>query len=308
MDKFSDLKRVNKIIDHIYGHRKNTQNILIVILLQIFFMTFASSTYAATPLAFYSGFESDNFRTDWKGAHFCSSHSITTVKKGENGAPSPRGGKYMARFELRPTDKKPSDCKKSGWSARAEMYTEKGKKGPLQINEGNWIGWSIYVPKNWDPKGKRIIVTQVHGGEVCDGVKQKKPQLVLNLDNKEWGIANKWDKGMESVHKSPLQKGVWTDWALYYYPSLGDKGLIKVWKNGKHVATKKGSNICKQANLYLKTGIYHSPNSTLELYVDEVRIGNSKASFEDVAPREYDTPNQRPIPPAGLKVWQTVSN
>lgn len=308
MDRIADIEYINTRFDFRVSLRKYLLTLIKFSFIHFMLFSVAYNVQADSPLNYYSGFESGDYRTDWKGAHHCSSHSITTVKRGDGGDPTPRNGKFMARFELRPGDKIPSSCKEAGWSARAELYTEKGAKGgPIQVDEDNWIGWSIFVPKDWDPKGERIIVTQVHGGEVCDGVKRKKPQIILNIDNNRWGVANKWDKGMESILKTPLEKGVWTDWTMYFYPSAGNKGVIKLWKNGELVATKKGSNICKKANLYLKTGIYHSPNSTLKLYVDEVRIGGNKSSLSDVTPRGSETPTQIPASPSGIKVRQVMN-
>lgn len=240
-------------------------------------------------LLFVGDFESNNY----EGWNTQFPHST----KGQIVESPVRAGKYASRSELTYADFKAFGDSRN---RRCEVYTENvGKPG-----EERWYGFSIYLPKGWEELETFDIVMQIHN-KPDPGEGPKSPILTLETHGKDWVVNNRWDKEKISkpgehgsggtitsnrLWQGPYEVEKWTDWVLHVKWSLEDDGLIEVWKNGEKVAEHKGPNgYNDEQPYYMKVGVYKpayrvtAPPQRV-LYHDEVRIGNEKASYADVAP------------------------
>jgi hypothetical protein len=168
----------------------------------------------------------------------------------------------------------------------------------MQFNKDYWIGFSVYLPENWEVPNRFETLANIH--QTAD---KGEPSIV-----NPFGIytgSGKW-KIMSRGHNVPLREwtlnsiwedvGKWTDWVIHYKPSYGSQGILKVWKNGTLVATKSGPNTYKDAiGPYFKMGVYlgwkdrnccDNYKEAKVVYHDALRIASgSSASYSDVAPR-----------------------
>ena len=243
-------------------------------------------------------YETGNFNQAPSGGwtSFCCSHSAQIVT-------SPvRGGSKAARYELRYADPKHD-------SARSErIYKGNSRIGKVG-GPDEWYGFSIYLPPDyeidddphrWKGLGKGEIVAQWHStpdpGEISPS-----PPLALYTDLGKWKFT--------SVHSSnpiltsnngtwvflweaPYQRGVWTDWVVHVKWSYQSNGFLEIWQNGKKVVDYKGPNSYNdKGNNYFQWGIYKAhwnkgPSHVTRriIYNDELRIGDSTSSYNEVAP------------------------
>jgi len=208
-----------------------------------------------------------------------------------------RAGKYALRNELPYADFKAYGDSRN---RRSEIYKENvGRPG-----EERWYGFSIYLPKDWEELETFDIVMQIHN-KPDPGEGPKSPILTLETHGKDWKVNNRWDKEKISVPgkngaggtitsnviwQGPYQTEKWTDWVFHVKWSLGDDGLVEVWKDGKKIGEQKGPNgYNDEQPFYMKVGVYKpayrvtAPPQRV-IYHDEIRIGNEKASYNDVAP------------------------
>jgi predicted transcriptional regulator len=100
--------------------------------------------------------------------------------------------------------------------------------------------------------------------------------------------------GSKSKNLGKYETGLWTDWVFHVKWSWESDGLLEVWKNGKKVIHYEGPiGYNDRRGVYFKTGIYkwvwkmtperdHSTTTKRVTYVDEVRIGNENATYQDV--------------------------
>jgi hypothetical protein len=258
-----------------------------------------SLTSAAAPVAavgptndkliFVGDFESNSFE-GWQTQfpHSTKGSIVTTPV---------RAGKYALRNELTYADFKTYGDSRN---RRSEVYTENvGKPG-----EERWYGFSIYLPKGWEELETFDIVMQIHNKPDA-GEGPKSPIMTLETHGKDWSVNNRWDK--EKISKpakngaggtittnrlwtGPYETEKWTDWVFHVKWSLEDDGLIEVWKDGQKIAEQKGPNgYNDEQPYYMKIGVYKpayrvtAPPQRV-IFHDEVRIGNEKASYADVAP------------------------
>jgi hypothetical protein len=179
-----------------------------------------------------------------------------------------------------------------------------------------WYGLRLYVPMDWNFKAEAgdDVVMQWHA-ILGDELKAKKeesggtrnfPVLAIAIEDNKWSIRRAFGDPAKSGRDNkllddPVAAGHWTAWVIHARWSSGDDGLIQIWKDGKLVKEAKGpNNYLVQAHTpYFKTGIYHptwkkknsdkftEQDQTLKsrvIYSADVKIGNEKAKYEDVAP------------------------
>ncbi|BAC92206.1 polysaccharide lyase [Gloeobacter violaceus] len=223
---------------------------------------------------------------------------ISAPKKVGTTVPPVRAGRYAAQFNLRKSDPDVSS------SRRAEL-----RLGTVKADSSRWYAFSVYLPVDWETdEDSYDIIAQWHDSPDFDlGETWRSPALNLQVAAGNWKINRRWDPnpvtydntpgpggGTESIGLGPYSKGVWTDWVLHVNWSYEDNGVLEVWKNGVLVLAREGPNTYNdQTGPYLKLGIYkpdwkydpaESTTSSRTLYIDEVRIGNSKATYEEVSP------------------------
>lgn len=228
-------------------------------------------------LMLYSGFEgTEPFKT-WK-------FEACRLDETTQSSDFARVGKYSYRVNLKKTD----ICDPPISSCRAEI------KQPVEKNNiERWYGVSFYLPVGYkaDPQCPEVIF-QWHQS-VNNG---KPPPLALwsygdYFSFNQYDIANGKDKLTKLINTTP---GKWMDVVFHIKFSAGSDGLVEIWINGTKLYTKTGTNNYSgtTGNDYLKTGIYKwgwkngYPSTVSEriLYIDEIRIGNEKATYNDVKP------------------------
>jgi hypothetical protein len=234
-------------------------------------------------------------------AEVCCSDSVLVIaapkKIGSTVAPV-RAGRYAAQFNLRNSDPDVSS------SRRSEL-----RLGTVKPDSSRWYAFSIYLPVDWEiDEDSYDIIAQWHDSPDFDlGETWRSPALNLQVAAGNWKINRRWDPnpvtydntpgpggGTESIGLGPFSKGVWTDWVIHVNWSYENNGVLEVWKNGELVLMREGPNTYNdQTGPYLKLGIYkpdwkydpaESTTSRRTLYIDEVRIGNSKTTYEEIAP------------------------
>jgi len=225
-------------------------------------------TYSLTSLQAYSS-------TAWCSLAKYASYSISRSSTYK------RFGSYSTRYELRKTDGDVAGSK------RAE--TLRFSKDETSPYVERWYGVSYYLPSDYVYDAAPEIITQWHttsGGN---------PPLAVYTQYGQWRIVQ---FGNIATSLGTYEKGKWTDFVFHVKWNYGTGGLIEVWKNGVKVCTKTGKNIYSGLTYgaYMRTGIYKWPwksssynSSTTKriMYVDDVRIGNSAATYNDVAPGAY---------------------
>lgn len=189
-----------------------------------------------------------------------------------------RAGRFAGRFTLAPDQE------------RAELEPLIAKHA---IGAERWYGFSLFVPADWEERAANEVVAQwKHTND--PGEEQGSPPLALRIDAGDWRINCRWDtrrisdkeqpEGKAEIERFPFERGRWTDWVFRYRAAYGPDGLIEVWKDGELVARRSGPNCYNdEQGLYFKWGIYHTSGQRV-LCNDELRIGNERARWQDVAP------------------------
>jgi hypothetical protein len=132
----------------------------------------------------------------------------------------------------------------------------------------------------------------------------RSPPISLQTVKGRWRLTLLWAKqkvnskpeGRKDIDLGPCTNNVWNNWVMHIRFSFEDDGLIEVWRNKKLMYIHKGPNSYNdETGNYFKIGIYKwgwmpdqdsgiSTTTTRIIYVDDVRIGNEKATFKDVEP------------------------
>jgi len=195
-------------------------------------------------------------------------------------------------------------------SFRAEISLpyEKG------FNE-RWYGERFYIPRDWvfDPNRGNDLVMQWHA--IPGNWRATFPNLEISIGNTNWFIRQSYGAAQAGPTRTSLkldgfvQRGTWVSWVVHAKWSPGTNGLIQIWKDGKLVVDKPGTNVYSTIGVeytpYLKTGIYHpewhfdqegkSEAFAREIpaamnkviYATEIKVGDERAKYEDVAPKVY---------------------
>ena len=212
-------------------------------------------------------------------------------------APGLGGGKKAVRFTV---PRAPNSFR-----AEISLPHENG------FNE-RWYGERILVPQDWvfDPNRGNDLVMQWHA--IPGNWRATYPNLEISVGNTNWYIrqsfGNAQDKPTRTNQKLDdlVKPGVWVSWVIHAKWAPGDDGLLQIWKDGKLVMERKGPNVYSTIGVeytpYLKTGIYHPewhldkdgkqesfdreiPAAKIKvIYVTDVKIGDARAKYEDVAP------------------------
>lgn len=212
-----------------------------------------------------------------------------------------RDGQYAMRFEWRAENYK----KGSNVSKKASLFT---RKDPTSQEE-RWWGFSMYLPsKGMEADSKSEILAQWH--ETPDkGEPFRNPPLSLSNSNDELSVGwyydtrkltpqlaaeQKFDRQSRKIGKAPKDRWVDMVWHIKWDPF--GKGLLQVWMDGKLVVNEKDIAIGTNDDIgtYTGVGIYKytgaSDHAKRIIYFDEVRGGNAKATYADVAPGNKRAP------------------
>lgn len=212
---------------------------------------------------------------------------------------------------------------------RCEISTAKGL---LEFFKTHWIGFSIYVPSDWQVSRTSDILWQLHH-EPADWGAYKggfSPILLVGVasNSDKWIFVQDYVQTPESRHEpsdlehgyrdegNRVSRGAWTDWVIEYRPdwrsaSDGGRGVTRIWENGSLVMDYEGPNAVNGAKTpYIKFGTYKSawddrnyddPCRERVYYFDNFRASKGdQGSYELVDPSRGGgaTPDSsRPNPP-----------
>jgi len=205
-----------------------------------------------------------------------------------------RKGQAAARFEFTKKDVLDFD----GFS-RAEI------RRTSETDDERWYGFSNFLPADYVSDPLAEMIAQWH--DVPDfilGETWRSPPISLKIVNDHYYIHYLWatfiintdltKSGEKKVDLGPVDKNKWNDWVFHIKFSYKSDGIIEIWKNRNKIFTFYGPNSYNdRSNPYFKLGIYkwgwngwasYSPQDERVLFYDEVRIGNSNSSFEEVSP------------------------
>jgi hypothetical protein len=187
-----------------------------------------------------------------------------------------------------------------------------------------WYGERILVPPDWvfDPERAVDIVMQWHA--IPGNWRATFPNLEISIGNTNWIVRQSFGNAQEKPTRTnqklgdAVQPGQWVSWVVHAKWSPGDAGLLQIWKDHKLVLERQGPNVYSTIGVeytpYLKTGIYRPewhldkpekrvafdramPVATNKvIYVTDLKIGNERARYEDVAPGRVDFKADSPLP------------
>jgi hypothetical protein len=213
----------------------------------------------------------NNSATYWAFQQSSSGKSVTRT------AAYSRSGGFSTRYELNKTDAVVSGSKRS----ETGRYT----KSELNPKVERWYAASYYLPVEFVSDPAAESVTQWHTTST------QYPPLSLWTQNGQWRLVQ---LGKTITILGNYDKGKWTDMVFHVKWSSGTDGLIEIWKNGVKIMSKTGANVNAGilTGAYMRTGIYKWPwksgtSSTTTkrvVYIDDVRIGNAGATYNDVVP------------------------
>jgi len=176
-----------------------------------------------------------------------------------------------------------------------------------------WYGQRLMVPAEWvrDPARAVDIVMQWHA--IPGDFRATFPNLEISVRDDRWIVRQSFGDPKsaptrrETVLEDRVLPGACTARVVHARWSPRDDGLLRIWKDGKLVADLKGPNtygtIGVEYTPYLKTGIYRPewnvdkpgarerfdaevPAATRKIvYVTDLKVGDARATFGDVAPR-----------------------
>lgn len=176
-----------------------------------------------------------------------------------------------------------------------------------------WYGVRIFVPSDWEfgsanTADQSDIVTQWHHlSSLPASATGKYPPLSVSIQGTTWAINNNF--GVEGqatrdnfVATGRVDAGRWTAWVFHIKWSPESDGRLQIWKDGVLAVDKHGPTTYrtgKSTTPYWKIGIYHpnwksrneakfnsppSPVKSRVIFVDDVRMGDRHATYQDVAP------------------------
>jgi hypothetical protein len=217
-------------------------------------------------------------------------------------------------------------------SYRTEVST-----GPdaLDFFKEYWIGFSIYIPSDWQVSSSRTVLFQIHDTPKDWSIGLNPIFAISEIENSDnWYIRQRYMTEPEGEHTKDdqvtafsdlygtIERGAWTDWVIQYRPdyrknSSGGNGVTRVWRNGQQIIDYKGPNAYNQSQgPYIKFGCYKSAWKNRDLndpvkerlyYFDEFRVSKAdEGSYAYVVPGDErettSTPTTRPNPPQILSV------
>src|SRR5690606_28626538 len=153
-----------------------------------------------------------------------------------------------------------------------------------------WYSFAVYFPTNdYEYDTSNEVISQWHKGG--------SPALYLRIVRDRFYIRTlhpNRSKNWRNMDLGNVTIDMWHEFVIHVIHSGKSDGLIDVWRNGVKVATHKGPNNYDNKKLpYWKVGVYKAiwNNNVTDskkrvIFLDNIRVGNSKASFEDMATRK----------------------
>ncbi|MGK7911397.1 MAG: polysaccharide lyase [Synechococcus sp.] len=244
------------------------------------------------PILVEEDFESGSL-SKWSQEDLCCDHSLQFVS-----SPT-RNGSQAAAFEWTY-----DDLPLTKQRARSEIK----RYGLFGLGTERWYSVSTYLPEDYETADASNLVVQWHDfPDFFLGEKFRQPPLALTTRGDEWSLLRRWDPdwinakvgprgGSERLSLGKYERGKWTDWVFHVKWSAGDSGIFELWQDDELVVEREGPNTYRDLIApYFKTGVYQQKEAGAtdfsvdrrKLFLDEIRIGNERATYEDIAPSAY---------------------
>jgi len=208
-------------------------------------------------------------------------------------------GQKSVRFEIRDDQPLVHDGK------RSEICIVKGSEGDIDRN--TWYSFAIFFPSDYDYDNEPEVLNQWYqNGSPATSLRGLKDRVVL--------ISGNTMDNRVTHDVGPIVKNGWTEYVFHFIHSFGPDGLIEVWLNGTKILTLHGGNMYDDVLPKWKIGLYKSAfkygTSSVHkrvVYFDNVRVGDSTATFNDMTsgnvtppppPPPSDTTQNPPPPPS----------
>src|SRR4051812_2066823 len=185
-------------------------------------------------------------------------------------------GTHSARFEIR----KDQPHVKSG--KRSEIIIVNGGTGTTQ---DIWYSFSALFPTSgYEYDTEREIINQWYqNGSPATSFRTQKDRFLLESGNTST-TRKQYDLG-------PITKDVWHQFVFHFIHSYNSDGLIEIWHNGIKVLTRTGGNMYNDVLPRWKIGLYKAAFKTTSskvskriIYFDNIKVGNSNATLEEMDP------------------------
>jgi len=188
-------------------------------------------------------------------------------------------GSKAVRFEIR----KDQPLIQNG--KRAEVTIIKGLPGAEM-----WYSFAVFFPsEGLEPDTKREVISQWY--------QEGTPSMSLRVRNNHLYLEAGPEPDLRKQHDiAEIRHDQWHTVVLHVIHDPGEGGRVEVWYDSKKVLSLSGGNMYKNVLPKWKIGLYKAAfkkgTSTAErriIFFDDIRVGNSTASFEEMLPR----PNER---------------
>jgi len=272
-----------------------------LLIITLFFFFIGVSTISYSQIFYDEGFENgtptyENISCYNQSERFTIQSTIT------------RSGNYAAHFESLPDE-----------GTRCEMIPV-GSSQQYHWGQEYWLGFSYYLPYFLDNELGWRIINQHHsipgpignpdwsfkaGGNgftilIRDGkfrIRITRPDVLNHYidGTTENPLPGSAASGTNVHHEWSLEINEWFDIvANFKYSDNESDGFFKVWVNGILQVDITGTNVMlhdtagrlKERRNYQKIGIYTGVEGGGAIIYDDLRIGGSASSYEDVAPGE----------------------
>jgi len=261
-------------------------------------------------ILFYSGFEDGDLRGFYWSYNQPNVVMASSSVPDGPGPPHPiRSGDYSMRCYLHHYE--------STYPQRVDLHVNDDDQLPpddesilrYAIGGEYWFGLSIYIPSSFVSEPHQEVLWQIHG-DPDPGEDWRNAPISLRIDEEEWvlkiyadskamtppdGTPGRYTRTMSHFEPFVDEIGSWTDFVihlkLYYDNAHG--AFVDVWRNDVLIFEDEGANCFNDIkNPYSALGLYfstwNSPDPTESdwrlYYIDEFRIGDASATYEDVVP------------------------
>lgn len=185
-----------------------------------------------------------------------------------------RGAK-SGRFELRSGDAAVAN------GTRAEVIV-----ADPATNKDRWYSFAAYFPaKDYASDSGAELISQwwqTSGSTQATSLRVRQDRLILRTGNNA--------SSLKEIDLGPITKDTWQEYVFHFIHSYGSDGLIEIWRNGTKILTHKGGNMYDTKMPNWKIGIYKASwnsgttaTSKRVLYFDNIRVGNERASFNEMS-------------------------
>lgn len=225
------------------------------------------------------GFESATWR--WTGSFDTASEQRCCIYSLGISTNRAYTGTKSMRFELRDTDPVISS------SVRTEM--ELNGISELETME-RWYGLAYYLDNGWPEDSFAESILQWH-----DSSGPCPPLSIQVYDGHMW-----LQQCIEGIGNTPNDLGPviadqWFTVVLHVKWAVDSTGIIQCWVNGVSKVNKSGLRTNSTDGSYMKIGMnkfnwapsggaLHSNQTLRVFYIDDIRIGNENATYNDVVP------------------------